>query len=83
MINGEFAYVICVPNERDGGLQAFSRRAQTGLDPEGISVFCTHSPAEKIEVYNDYVIPRTLAVEAVKEFAETGTLPKCLEWDGE
>ncbi len=34
-----------------------------------------------IEIYNDYIIPKNLAVQIVKEFVETGKMANCVEWD--
>ncbi len=82
LINGAYAYVICVPNEEAAGLQAFSDDVEMDLDPDGISVFYTNTPSEEIEIYNDYVIPKCLAVQIVKEFVETGKMANCVEWDG-
>lgn len=81
LINGSYAYVYCVPNEVDAGLLAFSEDAETDLEPDGISIFYTNTPSEEIEIYNDYVIPKSLAVEIVKEFAETEKMSDCAEWE--
>lgn len=81
LTNGPYAYVICVPNDQDAGLQAYSEDAETGLDPDAISVFYTNTPSEEIEIYNDYVIPKSLAIQIVKEFMETGTMSSCVEWE--
>lgn len=82
LTNGLYAYVICVPDGEAAGLQAFSEDAEMYLDPDGISVFYTNTPSEEIEIYNDYVIPKTLAVQVVKEFVETGMMSDCVEWEG-
>ena len=82
LINGAYAYVICVPNEEAAGLQAFSDDDEMDIDPDGISVFYTNTPSEEIEIYNDYVIPKSLAVQIVKEFVETGQRANCVVWDG-
>lgn len=81
LTNRSYAYVICVPTGEAAGLQAFSDDVEMDLDPDGISVFYTNTPSEEIEIYNDYVIPKALAVQIVKEFVETGTMSKCVEWD--
>ena len=81
LINGSYAYVYCVPNEVDAGLVAFSEGAETDLDPDGISIFYINTPSEEMEIYNDYVIPKSLAAEIVKEFAETGKMSDCVEWE--
>ena len=81
LVNGIYANVTFVPSEESAGLQAVSDDTETDLEPDGISVFYTNTPSEETEVYNDYVIPKNLAVQIVKEFAETGTMPNCTEWD--
>ncbi len=81
LVNGAYANVIYVPSEEAAGLQAFSEDAEMDLDPDGISVFYTNTPSEEIEIYNDYVIPKALAVQIVKEFVETGRMADCAEWD--
>lgn len=81
LVNGAYAYVYCVPTEEAAGSLAFSEDAQTGLDPDGISVFYTNTPTEEIEIYNDYVIPRELAVQVVKDFAENGAMSDRVQWD--
>ena len=77
----DYAYVHCVPNETGGGLIAFSADTPTDLPPDGISIFYTNTPTEEIEIYNDYVIPKTLAWNFVKDFVETGKMSSCVEWD--
>lgn len=81
LINGSYAYVTCVPDEEAAGLQAFSDGAEMDLAPDGISVFYINTPSEEIEIYNDYVIPKCLAVQIVKEFVETGKMATCVEWE--
>ncbi|NBI09351.1 hypothetical protein D1641_04860 [Colidextribacter sp. OB.20] len=81
LINGLYAYVTCVPTEEAAGTQAFSDESETDLDPDGISIFYTNTPSEEIEIYNDYVISKDLAVQVVKEFVETGRLSSCVEWE--
>ena len=81
LVNGAYAYVYCVPTEEAGGWLAFSEDAETGLDPDGISVFYVNTPTEEIEICNDYVIPKELAVQVVKDFAETGTMSDRVQWD--
>lgn len=81
LTNGSYAYVICVPNEEDAGLQALSEDIELDLDPDGISVFYTNTPSEEIEIYNDYVIPKTLAIQIVKEFVENGTMSSLVKWE--
>ena len=77
----DYAYVHCVPNETGGGLIAFSADTPTDLPPDGISIFYTNTPTEEIEIYNDYVIPKTLAWNFVKDFVETGKMSSCVEWN--
>lgn len=81
LINGAYAHVYCVPTEEAAGSPAFSENAQTGLDPDGISVFYTNTPTEEIEIYNDYVIPKELAVRIVEDFAENGRMSDRVQWD--
>ena len=81
LINGPYSYVYCVPDEVAAGSLAFSEDAEMDLDPGGISIFYTNNPSEEIEICNDYVIPKSLAVEIVKEFAETGKMSDCAEWE--
>lgn len=81
LVNGAYAYVYCVPTEEAAGSLAFSDDAETDLDPNGISVFYTNTPSEEIEIYNDYVIPKKLAEQIVKEFAETGRMSERVQWD--
>ena len=81
LINGSYAYVTCVPTEEAAGSQAFSENVEVDLDPNGISIFYTNTPSEEIEIYNDYVIPKTLAIQVVKEFVETGKMSNCVEWE--
>lgn len=81
LVNGAYAHVYCVPTEEAGGWLAFSNDVETGLDPDGISVFYTNTPTEEIEIYNDYVIPKDLAVQVVKDFAENGTMSNLVQWD--
>jgi len=81
LINGIYAHVVCVPSEESAGLLAFSDDVEMDLDPDGISVFYTNTPSEEIEIYNDYVIPKDLAFRIAEEFAETGRMSDCVEWD--
>ena len=81
LVKGDYAYVHCVPNEADGGLIAFSDDTLTDLPQDGISVFYTNTPTEEIQIYNDYVIPKTLAQTIVKDFVETGKMSDCVEWE--
>ncbi len=81
LVRGDYAHVICVPNEADGGLLAFSDDAPTDLPPGGISVFYTNTPTEEIQICNDYVIPKSLAWAVVKDFVETGELSSRVQWD--
>ena len=81
LVNGAYAYVYCVPTEEAAGSPAFSEDAETGLDPDGISIFYINTPTEEIEIYNDYVIPKELAVQVVKDFAETGAMSDRVQWD--
>lgn len=53
----------------------------TDLDEDGISIFYTNTDEEEIEVANYSIMSVSKAVMAVKEFFETGTLPKCIEWE--
>ena len=39
------------------------------------------TPTEEIQIYNDYVIPKTLAQTIVKDFVETGKMSDCVEWE--
>ncbi len=81
LTNGPYAYVTCVPTEEAAGSQAFSDDVEMDLDPDGISVFYTNTHSEEIEIYNDYVIPKNLAVQIVKDFVETGKMSDCVEWE--
>lgn len=81
LTNGAYAHVYCVPTEEAAGSPAFSDDVETDLDPDGISVFYTNTPTEEIEIYNDYVIPKELAVQIVKDFAEKGTMSDRVQWD--
>lgn len=81
LINGSYAYVTCVPDEEAAGSQAFCDNVEMDLDPDGISIFYINTPTEEIEIYNDYVIPKSLAVQIVKEFVETGKMSNCIEWE--
>ncbi len=60
---------------------AFSDDTLTDLPQDGISVFYTNTPTEEIQIYNDYVIPKTLAQTIVKDFVETGKMSDCVEWE--
>ena len=81
LVNGAYAYVTCVPTEEAAGSSAFSDDVETDLDPDGISIFYTNTPSEEIEIYNDYVIPKSLAVQIVKDFVESGRMSDCVQWD--
>ena len=81
LLQGDYAYMHCVPNETDAGLVAFSDDISTDLPTDGISIFYTNAPTEEIEIYNDYVIPKTLAWTVVKDFVETGEMSSCVEWE--
>lgn len=81
LINGPYAHVYCVPTEEAAGSLAFSEDTETGLDPDAISIFYTNTPTEEIEIYNDYVIPKELAVQVVKDFAENGAMSDRVQWD--
>lgn len=81
LLNGPYANVSFIPSEESAGLQAFWEENALALDPDGCTIFYTNTPTEEIEIYNAYVIPKHLAVQIAMEFAETGTLPGCTEWD--
>lgn len=81
LTNGSYAYVTCVPTEEAAGSQAFSENVEVDLDPDGISILYTNTPSEEIEIYNEYVIPKTLAIQIVKEFVETGMMSNLVEWE--
>lgn len=81
LINEIYAYVSFIPSDESAGLQAFFDDTEMNLDSEGITIFYTNTPSEEIEIYNDYVIPKKLAMQIALEFAETGNLPNCTEWD--
>lgn len=81
LVKGPWAYVTCVPSETAFGLQAFADEAQTGLDPDGTSFFFSREFSEELEVSNDYVIPKKLAADIVREFAESGTISQRVRWE--
>lgn len=81
LVNGAYANVNFVSDEESAGFQAFSEDAGLDLDPEETTIFYVNTPSEEIEIYNDYVIPKELAMEIALEFAQTGALPSCTDWD--
>ena len=81
LINGLYANVTLVPSEESAGFEAFSDDTKMDLDPDGISIFYTNTPSEEIEISNDYVIPKNLAIQIAKEFVDNGNLSDCVEWD--
>lgn len=81
LINDLYANVTLVPSEESAGFEAFSDDTEMDLDPDGISIFYTNTPSEEIEISNDYVIPKNLAIQIVKEFVDTGNMSDCVEWD--
>lgn len=81
LVNGLYANVSFIPSEESAGFQAFSDDTEMDLDPEESTIFYTNTPTEEIEIYNDYVIPKSLAMQIAIEFVKTGDLPDCVEWD--
>ena len=81
LINGLYANVTLVSSEESAGFEAFSDDTKMDFDPDGISIFYTNTPSKEIEISNDYVIPKNLAIQIAKEFVDTGNLSDCVEWD--
>jgi len=81
LVRGNYAHVYCTPNDMDGSLLAFSGDALTDLPSNGISIFYFNAPTEEIQICNDYVIPKTLAWDVVKDFVETGEMSSRVQWD--
>lgn len=70
LVNGSFANVGFISKEGSAGLQAFSDDAEMDLDPDESTIFYTNTPTEEIEICNDHVIPKDLAIQIAIEFAK-------------
>lgn len=85
-----FPYIIMSVKENYACLSYFRGEDDAGyssigtehiLDEDGISIFYTNTEDEEIEVANYLIITFEKAVSAIKEFFNTKSLPKCIEWE--
>jgi hypothetical protein len=78
MVKGDLAYVHYFPQEHHPGLASIANFQ--GQAPEGSSAFLLSSGGEKAWVPNRALVPFSEALNVAKEFAISGTLPKCMRW---
>jgi hypothetical protein len=77
LVKDDYANLTYFPEDGHPGFQSVGK--DTGLAPDAIVIFNVHS--EEMEISADAVVPFSVAVQAVKDFFETATMSKCLEWD--
>lgn len=46
-----------------------------------MSIFYTNTDKEEVVVENRYIVDIEKAIEIVKEFYNSKTLPRCIEWE--
>ena len=78
LVNNDYANLTYFPEDGHPGYQSIGM--DTDLRPEGTTIFYTNTQDEEIEVYNDTVVPFAKALEAVKEYFITSTIPSCIKW---
>jgi hypothetical protein len=85
-----FPYLVMAVNDNYASLSYFwkdnnpgfsSIGSDTNLDEDGVSIFYTNNDKEEIEVANYSILPFSKALTVIKEFFETMSLPKCIEWE--
>jgi hypothetical protein len=79
LVKDNYANLTYFPEDGHPGFQSVGK--DTGLDSEVIVMFNCNSPGEEMEISADYVVPFSVAIQAVKEFFAAQIMSKCLEWD--
>ena len=80
LTNKTYAYVHYFEREGEPGVQSISNN-RTNLEEGGMSIFYTNTDKEEVAVENRYIIDIEKAIEIVKEFYNSKTLPRCIEWE--
>lgn len=80
LTNQTYAYVHYFESEGEPGVQSISNN-RINLEEDGMSIFYTNTDKEEVAVENRYIIDIEKAIEIVKEFYNSKTLPRCIEWE--
>jgi hypothetical protein len=78
LVNGDLAYLEYFPSEDHPGFISVGR--SPNLSPGGYTSFFPDDTNETLQIMNAAVVSFSDALKAAQEFANSGTLPKCIEW---
>lgn len=79
LTNSSYAYVHFFDEEGSPGFRGLADE-DLGLDEDELPTFYS-SNGEIMSVEIECVVSLNKAVEVVREFFETGSMPTCIEWD--
>lgn len=78
LVNNNNAFLTFFMEDDSYALQSSALDAT--LDHNETSIFYTGTPDIEIQVWNEFVVPFSKALEAATEFFTTSSLPNCIEW---
>lgn len=91
LVNGNSAYIFYTPFDDSigAGFQVYGEDEDGfELDPDDKTIFYVNTPAEEIEISNEYVCSREKAIQVTLAFMNCDEwpscyedLPNCVEWE--
>jgi len=78
LVNGNYANLTFFPEDGHPGFQSAAK--DTNLKLDDVTIFCTNTPYEEIEIKNDAVVTFAIALNAAREYYTTKEMPSCIEW---